>query len=185
MRAFEKALAIFFLVMGISILSVWTILLVSGDVIVGSAGLLGFIFHWVSELFLAVLSIVLSIALFLKREWARTVSFYNLGMSVSSTFNAVYHYTLKEPSLPLAAFTSMFFIVSIVLLVLGLKKFSFKDSLWQLGLFNMGLLVYLLLNLAGLQGQQGEWAFFALIIYIICMALFFVSRLVGLNKKTA
>ena len=47
------------------------------------------------------------------------------------------------------------------------------------------LLVYLLLNLAGLQGQQGEWAFFALIIYIICMALFFVSRLVGLNKKTA
>jgi hypothetical protein len=185
MRALEKALAVFFLVMGISILSVWTMLLVSGDVIVGSAGLFAFVFHWVSELFLAVLSIVLSIALFSKREWARTVCFFNLGMSVSSTFNAVYHYTYKDPALPLAAFTGMFFIISIILLVLGFKRFGFKDSLLQFGLFNMGLLAYLLLNLAGLQRQQGEWAFFTILVYLIGMALFFVFRLAGLNKKTA
>ena len=63
MKAFEKVLAIFFLVMGISIIFVWTMLLVSGDVPVSSADLFGFIFHWVSELFLAVLSIVLSLSL--------------------------------------------------------------------------------------------------------------------------
>jgi len=185
MKALEKSLAVFFLVMGISIIFVWTMLLVSGDVPFSSADLFGFIFHWVSELFLAVLSIVLSIALFSKREWARTVCFYNLGMSVSSTFNAVYHYTFKAPALPLAAFTGLFFIISIIFLVLGFKHFSFKDSLLQFGLFNIGLFLYLALNLAGLQGQQGEWAFFAILIFLICTCLFFVFRLVGLNKKTA
>lgn len=185
MKAFEKVLAIFFLVMGISIIFVWTMLLVSGDVPVSSADLFGFIFHWVSELFLAALSIVLSIALFSKREWARTVCFYNLGMSISSTFNAVYHYILKEPELLLASLTGIFFIISIILLVLSFKYFSFKVILLQFGLFNMGLLVYLLLNLSGLQGQQGEWAFFTILVYLTGMALFFVFRLVGLNKKTA
>ena len=185
MEALEKALAIFFLVMGISIIFVWTMLLVSGDVPVSSASLFGFIFHWVSELFLAVLSIVLSIALFSKREWARTVLFYNLGMSISSTFNAVYHYTFKEPGLPLAAFTGLFFIVSIVLLVLSLRQFDLKNPLVRFGLFSIGLSVYLLFNLAGIQGQQGEWAFFTILVYLTGMVLFFVFRLVGLNKKTA
>jgi len=115
-KTIEKTMAVFFLVMGISILLVWTMLLVSGDVPVRSTGL--------------------------------------------------------------------FLIVSIVLLVLSLRQFDLRNSLVKFGLFSIGLSVYLFLNLAGIQGGQGEWAFFTILVYLICTALFFVFRLAGLNTKT-
>jgi hypothetical protein len=86
-KPIEKALSIFLLAMGISIIFVWIMLLISGGVPEISNNLFNFIFHWVSEIFLAALSILLSIALILKRKWARNVVFYNLEMAISSTLN--------------------------------------------------------------------------------------------------
>ena len=145
--------------------------------------LFGFVFHWISELFLAVLGIALSIMLLSRGGRERTAVYFVLGMTACSTFNAVYHYTYKEPVLPLASFTGLFFIVSIVLLVLGLRLFGDRTPGVRFGLFSLGLSVYLLLNLLGIQGQQGEWSFFALLLFVTGCALYFAFRLAGSGRS--
>jgi hypothetical protein len=129
---------------------------------------------------------MLSIALFKTRGWARGVVFYNLGMAISSTLNAVYHYTFKDPSIQLAILTGIFFIISILFLFLSFKYINLSDllkgSTTKFGLFNIGLLVYLLLNLAGQQGQQGEWSDFSILLFLVGIGLFFMFKLVKINS---
>lgn len=181
MKLFEKFLGIFFFILGISIISVWGILIIVDKVPNIQEEFIDFIFHWSSELFLAILSIVIAISLFMKKKWTKKAIFFNLGMAISSTFNAVFYYIFGELDLTMVLFIGSFFIISLICLI---KSFYFykidnikNQKLYKFGLFNLGLLTYLLINIAGSFGQQGNWwsAFILLIFLIISCIIFFIS----------
>jgi hypothetical protein len=181
MKAYEKLLAIFLIIVGAAIVAVWSLLLAAGKVSGVDAKLFSFVFHWASELLLAVLSIIVAIGLFGQKQWAKKFGLFVLGLSICSTFHAAYYYFVEQPMLYLAVMVSIFFAVSIVLLLLGFRAWWFSSetpiNLSKLNLAVLGILVYYLLNIAGQHGQEGEWSSFANALFLTVVAVFFLIRI--------
>jgi hypothetical protein len=181
MKAYEKLLAIFLIILGAAIIAVWSLLLARGNVFDVDANLFSFLFHWASELLLAVLSVVVAVSLFSQKRWAKKLGLFVLGVSICSTFHAAYYYFIEQQILFLAVMVSIFFGISVVFLLLGFRAWWFTSktqiNLLKLSLAVLGILVYYLLNIAGQHGQEGEWSSFANALFLMVIAVFFLVKI--------
>ena len=186
MKLIEKLIAAFLLIMGISIISVWIMLIVSDQVPDIKKDIFSFIFHWISELMLAILSIVLFYVLIRKSKRAIPALFFNLGLAVCSTTHAISYYYLKEFNIAMILFIGLFFILSLLSFIyyfISAGKIQNTSYIYKVnfGLFSIGITIYLLLNIAGQYGEKGEWIVFINLMLIIIIgiyyAMFFIKKL--------
>jgi len=79
MKTLEKLLSVFLIIMGILIISVWTMLLITGQVPDIKEDLISLLFHWTSELLLALMSIIVGIAILFKKGMGTELCFFCTG----------------------------------------------------------------------------------------------------------
>lgn len=187
MKNLEKMLAIFLLLTGLSIISIWIALMITGQVPGIHEKLIGFVFHWVSELLLAVLSIYTAVLLFKNKLNIKLLVFLNLGLLLCSTFQASLYYAINQSELLMFLFILTFFIISLFFTRAGFKKFYVIGMSRGQGMaFNyaflfFGILIYYMLNLAGDHLQAGEIGAFLIDIFILLNTVYFA--IVGLKKS--
>src|SRR4030043_632503 len=117
MKTLEKLLSIFLIIMGISIIAVWTMLLITGQVTDIKKDLISLLFHWTSELLLALTSIIVGFSVLFKKTRGQSSIFFALGLALSSTFNAVFYYVFNEFNLTFIILIGSFFILSLLFLI--------------------------------------------------------------------
>ncbi len=101
----KKAIAVFSIVTGLSVIIMWTFLLVSGAATEGPVAL-GF--HLYSEFAMAIVLLVSGIMLFGSRKDAAITNMGGMGMLVYSSLNAAGYYGQKGDTGMLVLFTAIF-----------------------------------------------------------------------------
>jgi len=187
MKVIEKLLSLFLVIMGISIISVWTLLIITDNVPDIKKDLISLSFHWTSELLLALISIIIAFAILFNKKWGQSSVFFTLGLALSSTFNAVFYYIFNEFNIAFIIIIGSFFILSLFFLIFSLIRFNFQDIknsfIYKFGLFNLGLLLYLVLNIAGEFCQAKRWSAFISFIFLILMDIYYSLTLINFKGE--
>ncbi len=178
MRTFEIVAGCYLLIFGIAVIVTWVVLLAGDGVPNIEQDLFSLIFHWSSEALLALLSIAVGAGLLRYSELARRTLFFDLGLAVCSTLNALYYYAGAAPGIVF----SILLAVSLVFFIIAYQSYRFttipSQQLFKFGLFNLGLFSYLGLNVAGEYGQSGNWAVLCVSVFLVIVALSILMRLV-------
>lgn len=177
MDFFRKILGSFLLVEGISIIVIWGMLIFSGELQQAGQQLFSFVFHWLSELLLAAFGIYTGINLLKNKHRVLRIAFFVLGLSVCSTYLASGYYLFKVPDYAMAGVIGFFFVLSLLFALLSFRYLKIQQPIrsfeYKFGLLGLGLAVYLLINLCGEYGQNGEWLVFVLMLFLLLSACFF------------
>ncbi len=185
MKKFEYPVAVFLIIMGVSIIGVWTLLMVTGQMPAFSTlqEHIAVSMHLTSEMLLAVLSLLTGAYLFFGSIKAAKGTFFVLGLATGSTFFAVIHYAVIEPELLLVVLTGIFLVLSVTAFIAGLflenLQAGRKQVLYKSGLFLFGLLEYYLMNTAASYATSGSWHFFGQSILFIIIIGTYIGALVS------
>lgn len=190
MKLYEKIISIFLLVLGVSIIGVWTLLFFNGEATftddfnqVMEMGM-----HMLSELLLAVLALLTGIYLLYDSPKARKGLFFTIGLAAGSTFNACVFYFILEYNLLMAAVVGTFFILSTAVFISGLFRNLVEIGRYQVmyksGLFLLGLLAYFLMNTAAHFAAPGSWHLFGQAVLFIPVILSYTAALVSHSGNT-
>ncbi len=180
MMVFKRISGLFLMIMGLSIIATWIMLFFDDEIPGMHEELFSFIFHWASELFLAISGIIVGLHLLGKEKWPLKALFFILGLAVCSTYHATSYYLFKNYNISFVVFIGFFLVISLVLLITGLRIIKQEKNGFMIlfGLFSLGVMIYLILNLAGQFGQDGEWAAFVNMIFLILVGLFYSWKLI-------
>ncbi len=184
--AFRYLPAAYFILSGASVLTLWPILIGTGQVTEFETAPFSMTFHLIAEFTMALAGIVTGIGLLLKKRLFDGLLFTVSDMFLWATVNAAHYYLVNfDPAM--FWYLSASFVLALVIAVVGyftleiagdpddffLEGISFN----KLFLFTAGLLYYGFLNLAGIMGHQGSWRMFAMamVSLLLCLALFGIA----------
>jgi len=179
MNLFRKILGSFLLVEGISIIAIRIMLIASGELQAGQQ-MFSFVFHWLSELLLALFGVYTGFNLLRNKQQVKRIAYFVLGLSICSTYLASGYYIFKSPDYLMAGMIGFFFFLSLLFAVLSFKYLKVQHLIrpfeYKFGLLSLGLVIYLLINLCGEYGQNGEWLVFILLLFLLFSAVLFTYQ---------
>lgn len=181
MKAFQKGLAVFFILMALSNLIVWILLITSGQVSDIELQLPSFLHHWLSELMMDVFAFIAAVMLLRKMSKAWNWSFAALGMSACATLNAAGYYAYVEPDTGFFAMLGGLFLLSMTAAILSARILGKRQDrgssrlYWRI--FLLGVAVYFMLNIAADMVQKGFWFQYVISLSILAAGFTFLARL--------
>ena len=183
MRITDLSLGLFFVLFTLTFFSGWLIIALRQKIPASYRNPYIYIFHSLSEIIPSITGVVLFFFLWQGADWARPAAVLNLGFIISFAFHATCYNLFSEPKPGFALLTGIFLLGALLLTVFCFLTYSFSTSgpvdLLKTGLFFLGNLLYILLNIAAEYGKAKEWAaFYNLIILFAAGAFFSVSLIV-------
>jgi len=145
---YSKLAASFYLVVGIFNIGLWIMLIITGGVDSFQEEKISFIFHWASELGMAVMLIITGIRLFKVPENARPLFYFSSGLLLIAIIGALVWYLVHfDPAMVVMGAV----ITAITLLLVVIQRPGGRDMLYLL----TGIILYGTINVAGEAIQKG------------------------------
>lgn len=112
MKYIKLAIAAYSVILGVSIIGLWIVLLVNGDIPEGHTAM-GF--HLFSEFFMAVICILGGFMLINNKKYAREVNIAGLAMVVYSVINAAGYYGQQGEIMMMTFFIAIALVTALVI----------------------------------------------------------------------
>lgn len=145
---YKKLTASFFLAVGFLNIGIWIMLILTGQVETFQQEKISFLFHWASELSMAILLILTGIRLFKVNPHARELFFFSSGLLLIAIIGALVWYLLHfNPAM--VAMGALITATTLVLVIL--QSPELKDMIFML----TGIILYGTINVAGEALQKG------------------------------
>jgi len=142
-----------------------------------------FIAHWMSEILIVILSLLLAFAMFRKPQKPRMGVFFVLGMILSASFNAFFYYSYRDLHTSLAGIAGFVFVTGLVLTVMALRSACFTEEkfLIKFGLVGIGVLINFHLDIIVPNIENHFWAGFVNSLFLLAAGVYFLILI--LNKR--
>lgn len=176
-KNFPKILAWFSIIIGLFNIIMWLMLLFTNQIPNWQEEIISFIFHWISEISMALLMISAGILILRKVKFHRSLWVFADGMLFIAIFGATLYYTFIEFDI---AFIIMGIIISLLSFVLFLKV---KNNLEDLILWVLGISIYTFTNVIGIGLQNSEFTTFVYsLVSILCLIIASIFLLIKGKK---
>ncbi len=173
MKTLEKS---YFLIVSI-IFSVWFIFSYRKANIPFAKDFVIFIIHWISELIIIGLGIVILITTFRDRIWPKRLAFFSLGMILSSTLAASYSYTFNLHNIFFSVIAGIVFISSILFSVISFRNYK-DDSHIKFVVLSIGILINFHLDTILSYIVHNLWAAFIITLFILIVGCYYLILLI-------
>lgn len=139
-----------------------------------------FIIHWISELIIIGLGIIISIALFQDKIWSKKVAFFSLGMILSSTLVASYSYMFNLHNVLFSIIAGIIFISSIPILVISFRNYNINKADFHMKfiLLSMGILINFHLDIILSYILHNLWAAFIISLFILIVSCYYLILII-------
>ncbi len=139
-----------------------------------------FIIHWISELIIIGLGIIISITLFQDKIWSRKVAFFSLGMILSSTLAASYSYMFNLHNVLFSIIAGIIFISSIPILVISFRNYNINKADFHMKfiLLSMGILINFHLDIILSYILHNLWAAFIISLFILIVSCYYLILII-------
>jgi hypothetical protein len=145
---FRKLAASVYLAVGIFNIGLWIVLIITGQVESFQEEKISFVFHWASELGMAIMLIITGIRLFKVPEKARSLFFFSSGLLLIAIIGALAWYLVHfDPAM--VAMGAV--ITAMTLLLVIIQPPGGRDMVYLL----TGIILYGTINVAGEALQKG------------------------------
>ena len=144
-----------------------------------------FVAHWMSEILIAVLGLLLALAMMRQPEKPRVGVFFVLGMILSASFNAAFYYSYRDVHTHRAVMAGLVFLAGLVFALAALRdtRFSKEKFFIKFGLVGIGVLINFHLDIIVPNIQNHFWAAFVNSLFLLVAGVYFLVLL--LNKRGA
>ena len=185
MKNFQSSLSVFFLVSGILSIA-WFFKTLQGAGLVSITEHLFFISYWMSEILIALLCLILSLALMFNPGQSRLTSLFLLGMLLSTSANAAHHYYLRDYNVIYAIIAGSIFWIGIVFSILLLKypRFMNHPFIVKFGFLALGVLINFHLDIIVPHIVGRYWAAFLNSMFLLGCAVYYLVYLVQKRGDT-
>lgn len=182
LKTYQSLLAAFLLITA-ALTSAWFIGAFRTAGLVWVQDYLIFIAHWMSEILIAALGLILAAAMLRRPETPRISVLFLLGMILSASFNAAYYYRHRDPNTAFFVIASAIFLVGLVFTILLLRDRKRLEEAFiiRFGLVALGILINFHLDIIVPNIFNRLWAAFMNSLFLLSAGVY--ALILILNKR--